>query len=115
MSARTLSFPDLLQAVSESGFRVKKLASWAGVDVRTLERQFDEQLRMTPKAWIIGKRMAAAHGLLARRFSNKEVAVRLGYGHALSFCRDFKRRFGCPPQEFARRLVPPAGERGASG
>jgi AraC-like DNA-binding protein len=107
MSARTLSLENLRQAVWQSGFRVKRLASWAGMDVRTLERRFDQQLRTTPKAWIIGERMAAAPDLLARRFSNKEVAARLGYGHESSFCRDFKRRFGCTPREFVRRARRP--------
>ena len=110
MSARVLTLKELQQAIWETGFRVKRLAGRIGVDVRTLERRFDQQLHTTPKAWLTGQRMTAAPPLLADGLSNKEVATRLGYGHESSFCRDFKRHFGCPPQEFVRRLPTPAAE-----
>ena len=81
---------------------MKALAVHVGLDVRTLERRFGEQFHTTPKAWITRERMGLAPPLLAKGFSNKEVAASLNYTCESNFCRDFKRRFGCAPQEFAR-------------
>jgi len=69
--------------------------------MRTLERRFGEQFRTTPKAWIMRERMSLAPPLLAEGLSNKQVAAFLSYTCESNFCRDFKRYFGCAPQEFA--------------
>jgi transcriptional regulator GlxA family with amidase domain len=88
--------------ISQKGFRVRTLAVHVGMDVRTLERRFEEHLRTTPKAWIMRERMRFAAPLLAKGLSNKEVAAILSYTCESNFCRDFKRCFGHAPQEFAR-------------
>ena len=92
--------------IRQKGFRVKVLALHVGLDVRTLERRFGEQLRTTPKAWITRERMSFAPPLLAEGLSNKEVAASLSYSCESNFCRDFKRHFGCAPQKFARSSGP---------
>jgi len=76
------------------------------LDVRTLERRFAEQFHTTPKAWLIRERMSFAPPLLIEGFSNKEVAASLSYTHESNFCRDFKRYFGCTPQEFVHMTDP---------
>jgi len=81
---------------------VKALAVHLGLEVRTLERRFGEQFRTTPKAWMMRERMGLALPLLAEGCSNKQVAASLSYTCESNFCRDFKRHFGCAPQEFAR-------------
>lgn len=103
--------PDELRVVIRlKGFRVKTLAVHTGLDVRTLERRFSEQFRTTPKAWIMHERMNSAPPLLAEGLSNKQVAASLNYTRESNFCRDFKRYFGRPPQQFARanKPIPPA-------
>jgi AraC-like DNA-binding protein len=91
---------ELRIVIRQKGFRVKALAVHVGLDMRTLERHFGEQFRTTPKAWIMRERMRFAPPLLAEGLSNKEVAAFLSYTCASNFCRDFKRYFGCAPQEF---------------
>ena len=86
--------------IRQKGFTVQVLAVHAGLGVRTLERRFREQLHMTPKAWIIRELMGFAPLLLAQGLSNKQVASSLKYSSESNFCRDFKRHFGRPPQEF---------------
>lgn len=101
--------PDELRVViGQTGFRVQTLAMNVGLDVRTLERRFGQQFHTTPKTWIMRERMNFAPPLLAQGLSNKQVAASLRYSCESNFCRDFKRHFGCAPQEFARtdRLVP---------
>ena len=90
--------------IRRNGFNVKVLAVHVGLGVRTLERRFSEQFRTTPKAWIIRERMNSAPLLLAEGLSNKQVAANLNYTCESNFCRDFKRCFGCAPQEFARTV-----------
>ena len=81
---------------------MKVLAVKVGMDVRTLERRFRAQFQTTPKAWITQERMRSAPVLLAAGLSNKEIAASLNYSRESNFCRDFKRRFGCSPQEYLR-------------
>jgi AraC-like DNA-binding protein len=102
------SVDELRVVIRQKGFRVKVLALNVGLDVRTLERRFNEQFRTNPKSWIVRERMSCAPPLLAEGLSNKEVAASLSYTCESNFCRDFKRCFGSAPQEFARvhPLVP---------
>jgi AraC-like DNA-binding protein len=72
------------------------------LDVRTLQRRFRAQLQTTPKSWLMRERMLQAPSLLREGLANKEVAARLNYSCESNFCRDFKRHYGCAPQEFTR-------------
>lgn len=101
MSVCLLKAEELRLIIRQKGFRVNVLAARVGLGVRTLERRFSEQLRTTPKAWIMRERMSSAPPLLAAGLSNKQVAASLNYTCESNFCRDFKRYFGCAPQEFA--------------
>ena len=85
---------------------MQALAVNVGLDVRTLERRFGQQFHTTPKTWIMRERMSFAPPLLADGLSNKQVAASLSYTCESNFCRDFKRYFGCPPQEFVHSQGP---------
>jgi AraC-like DNA-binding protein len=102
VSAHFLGTDELRVVIRRRGFRVRALAAYFGLGARTLERRFGEQFRMTPKAWITRERMSLAPPLLAEGLSNKQVAEKLSYTCESNFCRDFKRHFGCAPQEFTR-------------
>lgn len=102
MGGYSLRPNELRIVIKQKGFSVKTLAVHVGLSVRMLERRFCEQFRMTPKAWIMRERMSFAPPLLAEGLSNKEIAASLNYSCESNFCRDFKRYFGCSPQEFAR-------------
>jgi AraC-like DNA-binding protein len=96
--------------IKQKGFRVRVVALYVGLGVRTLERRFHDQFGTTPKAWIMRERMSFAPPLLAKGLSNKEIAGSLGYTCESNFCRDFKRNYGHAPQEYAHssRLRPVA-------
>ena len=105
--------PDELRVIVwRKGFSVKDMAMHIGMDVRTLERRFREQYHTRPKTWIMRERMGRAPTLLAARLSNKQVAASLHYAYESNFCRDFKRCFGCAPQEFARMCGSKSGNVG---
>jgi transcriptional regulator GlxA family with amidase domain len=105
VSVCRLRTDELRVVIRQKGFRVKTLAVHVGLDVRTLERRFSEELHTTPKAWIMRERMSFAQALLTEGLSNKEVAASLSYTCPSNFCRDFKRCFGRAPQEFVRIFV----------
>ncbi len=77
------------------------LAVHVRVNVHTPARRFGGQFGTTPKAWTM-ERMGLASPLPAEDLSNKQVAASLSYTWGSNSCRDFKRYFGCAPQEFAR-------------
>lgn len=103
MSAHILQADELRRATRETGFRVKPLAEQIGLDVRTLERRFGDQLLTTPSDWIRRERITTALPLLAAGLSNKQIADRIGYTYSTNFGRDFKRVFGCTPRKYLRR------------
>jgi AraC-like DNA-binding protein len=98
MSTPCLNTAHLRDTLKENGFSVKVLAIRIGMDVRTMERHFRKQFRITPKVWITRERMSLAPPLLAEGLSNKQVAASLSYTCESNFCRDFKRYFGRAPQ-----------------
>ena len=98
-----LNTDELRLVIRQKGFKVGILAVHVGLGVRALQRRFSEQLRTTPKAWIVQERMSFAPPLLAEGLSNKQVAASLNYSCESNFCRDFKRHFGCAPGKFADR------------
>jgi AraC-like DNA-binding protein len=102
MGTNHLKTDELRSVIKQKGFSVKAVAVHIGLDVRTLERLFRQQLQTTPKAWMMRERMALALPLLAEGFSNKQVANSLSYTCESNFCRDFKRCYGCSPQEYVR-------------
>ena len=97
MDAYSLKTDEIRMIVKQQGFRVEVLAAHLGLGVRTLERRFRDQLRATPKAWLIHERMSLALPLLAEGLPNKQVAAVLHYTCESNFSRDFKRYFGYTP------------------
>lgn len=102
MRAHSIKTDQLRMIIRHEGFSVKVLAVHIGLELRTLERRFREQLCTTPRAWVMRERMNLAPPLLAEGLSNKEVAAALNYTCESNFCRDFKRCFGKTPQQFGR-------------
>ena len=99
--------------LENSPCNVAALAQCVGLHVRTLQRRFEEHFHTPPKQWMIRDRLARGCALLFEGLSNKEIAARLGYSQQSNFCRDFKRVYGRPPQEFAQRAAGKSTEKPA--
>lgn len=86
-------------------FRVADLATEFSLTERTLQRQFEAHLGMTPKAVIERFRI---HNTLANCASGEEtfsdLALQLGYFDQSHFINAFKRIVGCSPADYAKRL-----------
>ena len=85
------------------------------VDLRTLERWFNESFSTTPKAWLVHERITAALPLLTRGLSNKEVANRLGYTRSANFGRDFTRVLGSTPRKYLLEKLRPKAVKPIAG
>ncbi len=85
---------------------VNALAEAAEVGLRTLERRFRTVLGMTPKRYLIEKRLDAAKLLLsATQLDIGQVALHVGYDDAASFSRLFKKNVEVTPGEYRKRFA----------
>jgi AraC-like DNA-binding protein len=95
---RTLLDLDGIRALSaDCAYNATSLATRLGISIRQLQRLFARQLGCSPRAWLREERMQAAHRLLLRAGTIKEVALALSFRQESHFSRDFRSRFGYTP------------------
>jgi transcriptional regulator GlxA family with amidase domain len=94
---------DWRELARQAEWSVATLATLCGVSTRTMERHLLKSERMAPKAWLSEQRFMRAKELLVRGMSVKEVASAIGYRHATSFAREFKKLYNHPPRAIVSR------------
>lgn len=78
-----------------------ELAAIAHLSVRQLNEIFRRDLGMTPRQYLIEKRMQCAWQLLAEGgLQVQQVAERVGYASLAAFSDRFRRHFGQSPRQF---------------
>ena len=82
---------------ADCSYNATILAARLGISIRQLQRLFARQLGCSPRAWLREERMQAAHRLLLRASTIKEVALALSFRQESHFSRDFRSRFGYTP------------------
>jgi AraC-like DNA-binding protein len=94
-----------LAAVDRSLVTVEQLAARAGVTKRTLQRQFDRLVGVSPK-WVLQRyRLHEANERLKKEPNTDlaDLALELGYVDQPHFARDFKSVVGVSPGAYAKR------------
>ncbi|MEW2524215.1 helix-turn-helix domain-containing protein [Streptomyces sp. NPDC047071] len=87
---------------------VSDLAAHLGVSPRTLARRFTDQLGMSPGAWLLSRRVAAARTLLEETDLPVEaIAARVGLSSAVNLRRRFRARTGTTPGAYRRAFRVP--------
>lgn len=82
---------------------VTDLAARAGLSVRQFERRFKEQLKTSPREFIIKMRVYAACDLLRRtRRPIVEIGTDLGFYDQSAFTRHFRRIMGITPLHYRK-------------
>jgi AraC-like DNA-binding protein len=81
----------------EAKFRPVELARLCGVSLRTLQRHFKLQYRLTIREWIRAIRLQKAYTQLTSGDAVKRVSFDLAYKQVSHFSRDFKSYFGVSP------------------
>jgi transcriptional regulator GlxA family with amidase domain len=79
------------------------LAARAGLSTRHFVRLFQQELGVTPAAWVEAVRIDAARQLLESGERPKQAAGACGFGDVDTFRRAFQRRVGVTPTEYRRR------------
>lgn len=94
---------DYIEKHLNESIRLDMLLKLANMSESDFRRQFHRQQGVSPKSYIVSRRLSAARLLLMRTDKSiAEVAEECGYGSAYFFCRQFKRYFVHSPSEFRR-------------
>ena len=89
---------------NEKDLSVHELAQECGISEVYFRRLFFNFLGVSPKEYIIQKRIEYAKALLADgSFSVSEIASLCGYDEPCHFSREFARRVGVPPSRFGEQ------------
>lgn len=96
-SARLRQVVNLMVETIETPLPLVKLATHAGLSVRSLDRLFQAELGMAPGRYYQMLRLSHARELAAgTRFTLREIALRCGYSDAAALSKAFRRTFGHP-------------------
>ena len=92
---------EIEESFNKSELSVSHLAKKCGISEVYLRRLFLASFGVSPKEYIIQKRIEYSKSLLlSGHFAISEVSVLCGYGEPCHFSREFKKRVGVPPAEY---------------
>ncbi|KAF0962736.1 AraC family transcriptional regulator [Rhodococcus sp. T7] len=99
---------DLIDASPEQPHTAAELAHAAGVSLRTLQDSFQDQLGITPMAYLRQVRLARAHEDFATTdpssgLSVRDIAYKWGFNHLPRFAAAYRERYGVPPSDTLRQ------------
>lgn len=94
-----------IRAFMEANFSkplgIEDYAYLTGRSLSSFRRDFKTQFGVSPKQWLIDKRLEKAHGLLARNNTTVfDVVLETGYENMSHFIKAFHNRYGIPPKQF---------------
>ena len=82
----------------DKNISISEFASLSGRSLSTFNREFKKKHHISPKKWIIQKKIAQAHALLIEGISVTEVAFEIGYMNVSNFIKAYKERYGQTPK-----------------
>lgn len=80
---------------------IEDYAFLAGRSISTFNRDFQRKFDISPKKWIVNKRLEKAVELLS--FSNlniEQISIEVGYGNVSYFINLFGKHYGISPKQF---------------
>lgn len=84
----------------KAGYSARRLAKLCGVSMRHLRREFHRNVGCAPQAWLDGRRVLLAKGMLMQGESVKQVAYELGFKQPTHFSRKFRECHQVSPSEY---------------
>lgn len=85
-------------------FSIDWLAQRAGMSRAVFDRQFKAATLLSPLQYIKALRLSEASMLIARGEGIGDAATAVGYHNSSQFSREFRRKFGTSPREWAREM-----------
>lgn len=100
------SIPGDLDALAAGcAYRAAAMAAGMGMSTRSLERRILALFGVTPKTWLLRRRMARARTLLRQGHRIQQVALVLGFKQTSHFCRVFRSHHGMTASSFLSGLA----------
>ena len=99
---------DLIDELLPEPISVEQLAQRSNVSVNTLERWFKSELDMTPKEFILRKRLGLATSILRDGGNVQQAGLDSGFNDISYFIKLFKRYYGMTPLKFVKLLRLPS-------
>ena len=103
--------PRLLQTIEyihshiENDIQISELANLVSLTVNHYSHVFKDHFGMSPKKYILQKKLDYAQNLLATSFFNvNEIAHKLGFDNETYFSRLFREKIGVSPSEYKRQF-----------
>jgi AraC family transcriptional regulator, exoenzyme S synthesis regulatory protein ExsA len=92
---------DFMNANFNKSLTVEDYAYLTGRSLSTFNRDFKRQFSVSPKKWLMDKRLDRAYELLSRDHQNvTEIAFEVGYENFSHFIKAFHKKFGISPKQF---------------
>ena len=86
---------------TRNNLSVEELSKHCGISVAYFRRLFTEKFGISPREFIIQKRIDYAKKLLkSGQFSVGEISLLCGYAEQCHFSREFYKRVGVSPKDF---------------
>jgi AraC family transcriptional regulator, exoenzyme S synthesis regulatory protein ExsA len=83
---------------------IEDYAYLTGRSISSFRRDFIEQFGVSPKQWLIDKRLEKARELLEKNHTTvSQVALDVGYENFSHFVKAFHKKYGTPPKQFLMR------------
>ncbi len=96
-------------------FSIDSLARRAGMSRAVFDRQFKAATLLSPLQYIKALRLSEASMLIARGESIGDAAAAVGYHNSSQFSREFRRKFGKSPRQWARTAAASSPDVQATG
>jgi DNA-binding response OmpR family regulator len=85
---------------------IQEIAAEMSMSISTLERWVQRIYKVTPKRFLLDKKLDHAETLLlSKTGSVKAISIQLGFSSVPYFCFCFKNRFGNSPKQHAKKKV----------
>jgi DNA-binding response OmpR family regulator len=90
--------------ISTNDFSIREIAASLSMSVSTVERWSKKIYGLTPKEYIIDRKLLQAEIMLRQNSGNvKTISYRLGFNSVAYFCKLFKKKFGTSPGQLANK------------
>ena len=99
---KTLEF---IQEHLTAEITVSDLADNAHVSINTLERWFNDELQMSPKEFIMHKRLNTAATLLRNNRNVQDAGLASGFNDSSYFIKKFKQYYGTTPCKYSKAFA----------
>jgi AraC-like DNA-binding protein len=82
--------------------RVSAMAARAGLSVAQFERHVHRLFELTPRQWLLSRRIERAMSLVGSGSSVSQIAQACGFSDHSAFTRAFRRHVGVAPRDYMR-------------